>query len=123
MANIHIRQERKLNNFHTRGLHDICLVTRKDKIKNETVVQRTCCSYLFSYLEARRLRCVAWSHPLLFRVPFALKKHSQYWTELRHAKCWPTSSSFQKCCKKRSAKAQNLILRLGNECRKSSGGI
>jgi len=53
---MHARQERRLNAFHLRCLRRILDISWQDKVSNNTVLQRTGMSSMYTLLKQRRLR-------------------------------------------------------------------
>ena len=53
---LRVRQERKLNAFHMHSLRCILNIAWKDKIPNNTVLERAGCTSMFTLLKQRRMR-------------------------------------------------------------------
>ena len=54
---LHARRERKLNTFHMRCIRRILSITWKDRVPNNTVLERTETPSMYTLLKQRRLRC------------------------------------------------------------------
>jgi len=85
-------QERKLNSFHMRNLRRLLGITWKDKVANETVLQRTGMSTILSLLRQRRLRWVGHVKRMAEdRIPKLILLQP---TPRGFAKCWPFKATF-----------------------------
>jgi len=71
------------------------------------------------FLISKQSACAGLFMSITFQECGLLKAASR-WTELRLSTCWPTLTSFQRCCNERFAAAQSLILPPGNIWRMSS---